>query len=450
MTSDTIFVQGCGIISLDPMIGDLLSGDIHVADGRIVAVAASLPVPAGAEVIDGRALIAMPGFVDGHRHLWETVIRNALPTEDIDGYFQRVNLGFAAALSPEDAYLATLVGALGALDAGITGMFDWSHVQTTPDHTAACIAGLRDAGIRATFGFGMPGRRDRGHQWPGDLLRLQREEFASDGLVTLALATRGPEHADYDVARAEFTLVKDAGLIVTAHTGINNSGTRHQIERFGRDGLLGPHVNLVHCNTLSAAEWALIGESGTTVSITPSCEMQMGQGVPPIQAALDVGCKPSIGVDVETSVPGDMWTQMRVLYALQRGNALEARASGGVAPALMGVDDLLECATLAGARACGVADRSGSLTPGKQADLILLRADMLNVMPVNDMRSAVALGMDARNVDSVFVAGRAVKRDGRMLGVDLPALAGKLYESRDRVFHDSGQPLPSPVARFVA
>ena len=433
-------IRDVAVISLDPAIGVREPVDITVSDGRFLAIGPALPAPDGAEVIDGRAMVAMPGFIDGHRHLWEGVIRNTLPVEDIDGYFQNVNLGFAGLYSPEDAYIGTLVSALGALESGITSVFDWSHVQTTPEHTHATITALQDSGLRAVFGFGMPGRRDAGHAWPHDLLRLQKEYFSSrDQLLTLALATRGPEHAADDVAKADFTMARDAGLIVSAHVGINGSSKPDEIGRFGREGMLGPHVNLVHANTLSPAEWRIIADTGTSVSITPSTEMQMGQGVPPIQQALDVGYRPSLGVDVETSVPGDMWTQMRVTYGLQRMNVFERRYAGEDAPALMDLDDLLECAIPAGARAMRIDDKVGRIAPGMDADFILLRRDMLNVMPVNDLKSAVVLNMDARNVDSVFVRGRAVKRDGRMVGVDMPAIARRLYASRDRMFAERRQ-----------
>jgi cytosine/adenosine deaminase-related metal-dependent hydrolase len=166
--------------------------------------------------------------------------------------------------------------------------------------------------------------------------------------------------------------------------------------------------------------------------------MQMGHGVPPIQQALDAGVMPSLGVDVETSAPGDMWTQMRSVYGLQRMNAFKRRHAGEDAPAMIDCRYILGYATLAGAASARLDHKIGSLSVGKQADLVLLRADMLNVMPLNDMTSAVALTMDARNVDTVLVAGRVVKRGGRMIGIDLHDLASRLYESRDRLFRDAG------------
>jgi 5-methylthioadenosine/S-adenosylhomocysteine deaminase len=445
-----LLIKGAGILTLDREIGDLQTGDILVRDGKIADIGVKLKV-VDAEVLDATAMIAMPGFVDAHRHLWEGVIRNTLPTEDLNGYFARVNNGFAPAYSADDAYLGTLVSALGALDAGITTVFDWAHIQTSRAHTDATLAALRESGLRTVFGFGPGARDDQGAAWPHDLLRIQKEEFHSrDDLVTLALAGYSPEHCDDGFAKLQFGLAKDAGVIISVHSGLHGMGTPNEIERFGREGLLGPHVQLVHCNTLTATEWKWIADTGTTACITPGTEMQQGQGVPPIQAALDVGYKPALGADVETSVPNDMWTQMRLVFALQRMQAFEKQYAGKDAPAKMDMDDILECAVTAGAHSAGLGDKIGSLTPGKEADIILLRADMLNVMPVNDMRTAIVLNMDARNVDAVIVRGRVVKRDGKMIGIDMKQLGERLYASRDRVYGGTSDTIPSPVVRLGA
>ena len=270
----------------------------------------------------------------------------------------------------------------------------------------------------------------------------------ADQLITLALASVSPEHCPDEMAKAHFAMAREAGIIVTVHAAMNGFGEPHQILRFGKEGQLGPHVQLVHCNVLTPDEWKMVADTGTAVCFTPSTEMQMGQGVPPIQPAIDAGVLPSIGVDVETSAPGDMWTQMRLVYALQRMQSHELRYKGEQAPRCIDCNDLLQYATVAGATNTRLESKVGSLAPGKQADIILLRADLINVVPVNDMKSAVALGMDARNVDTVMVAGKIVKRGGSLVGVDLAALNSRLYEARDRLFEAAGQDLPSPVHRL--
>ena len=437
-----LLIRGARVISMDPSIGDLPCADILVRDGKIAAIEPSINT-VDVEIIDASAMIAMPGFVDGHRHMWEGLIRHTLPTEDFQGYVQHVMAGWGPVHLAEDAYIGTLVSALGALDAGITTVFDWSHIQISRDHTAATIQALRDAGLRAVFGFGMSPRQESDQPWPQDILRLRKEDFShTDQLLTLGLSTLSPEHVPDEMAKAHFKLAREAGAIVSVHSG---SGKPGEIARFGREGLLGPEVNLVHCNTLSPEDWRIIADTGTSVVITPSVELQMGLGIPPIQQARDVGVRPALGIDVETSAPGDMFTQMRTVYALQRSRAFELLHRGEPHPEMMVVDDVLELATMAGALSVRLDSKIGSLSIGKEADLILLRTDMLNVAPVNNMRNAVFLGMDTRNVDTVLVAGQIVKRNGRMLGVDMPQLIGKLNESRDRIFRDAAAAPATPA-----
>lgn len=433
----SLLIKGGGVITMDPNIGDLTTGDVHVRDDVIVAVGTNLEVPEDAEIINASAMIVMPGMIDGHRHMWEGVIRNELPTEDVFEYFDRVNEGFGPHFGPDDAYLGTLVCALGAIDCGITTTIDWSHISTTRDHVSAVVEAMRESGMRIVFGYGPPRIQSEKSKWPFDLLDIKKAHFPSDNdLVTLAMAGLSPEHVPDEFAAAQFDLARDADIVFTTHAGMNGMGEAGKIAKFGWDGRLGPKVNLVHCNTLSADEWKMIADTGTTISITPSSEMQMGQGVPPVQPALDAGVVFSLGTDIETSVPGDMWTQMRLIYALQRMNAHEEHFAGKRRPALIDCNDLLQYVTVAGARVVAMESKIGSLTPGKQADIILLRADHINVLPVNDMRSAVALNMDGRNVDTVMVAGRILKRDGKLLGIDMKNLGERLYASRDKLFSE--------------
>lgn len=434
----SLLIKGAAVVTVDPELGDLPSADIHVHDGIIAAIAPQLDVP-DAEVIDASSMIAMPGFVDGHRHMWEGLLRNALPDADLPEYLRVVNGSFAPAYTPDDAYLGELVTALGALDAGVTTVLDWSHIQTSTDHTTAVIEALRMSGIRAVFALGPPGALDRGHQWPRDVARLRAEEFASsDQLLTLGLAPFSPEHQPYEQAKEHFQMARDVDALITVHAGLNGMGDADQIERFGREGLLGPDVNLVHCNTLSETEWKIIADTGTSVSITPSTEMQMGQGIPPLQQALNVGIAPSIGVDVEVAVATDMWSQLRILFAMQRSQVFEKRFAGISAPAPITTAQLLHFATAAGARACRLDTQIGTLTVGKQADIVLLNTRTVHTQPINDLTSAVVHNMDARNVDTVMVAGRIVKRHGLLLGVDLAELSHRLYQARDRVFASAG------------
>lgn len=437
-------IKRAAVVTMDDGLGDLPCGDILIVDGVIQEIASQIRHPS-AEVIDADGMIAIPGFVDTHRHLWEGLIRSGLPDGTLQDYFQVVNGKFGPAYTPPDVYAGTLLSALGALNAGVTTVLDWAHVQNTPQHTDASVQALRDAGIRAVFGFGMPATKDQGNKYPDDILRLRREEFASDDqLLTLALAAESPEYAPDDVVKRCWAKAREAGARISVHAGMFGVSKPNQIERFGREGLLGPDLTLVHGGAFSPTEWQMIADTGTTVSISTQIELQMGHGPAPIQAALDVGITPSLSVDVETTVPGDFFTQMRATLAHQRGEAFAREHRGEARPALIGVRDVLRMATVAGAEANGLSRKVGSLAVGKQADIVLLQADTINVMPVNDLAGAVVGGMDVGNVHTVLVAGRIKKRDGKLVGVDLPKLCTQVYEARDRVFAKAGVPCACP------
>ena len=444
-SSRPMLIKGAAIVTMDDRLGELLTGDILVDGGIIREIAPSIDAP-NAEVIDASGMIAIPGFVDSHRHLWEGLLRNALAENSIAEYFGIVNLKLGPAHTPTDVYAGSLVTALGALNAGVTTVLDWAHVQNSPEHTDASIAALRESGIRGVFAFGTPTAEDQGHRYPDDILRLAKGEFASrDQLLTLALATNSPEHVPDEVAKYNWNKAREAGVRITTHTGLEDFGNRNEIERFGREGMLGPDVTLVHCNMLTETEWKIVADTGTTVSISAQIEMMMGHGTPPIQAALDVGILPSLSVDVEIAVPGDFFTHMRATISEQRNEIYWRRHRGEASPPrLMTTRDVMKMATVAGAHANGLSDKVGSLTVGKQADIVLLDATNVNVVPVNDLVGAIVTAMDVSNVDTVMVAGRIVKRGGKLLGFDLPSLYEKVYAARDGVFARAGVPCMCP------
>ena len=322
----------------------------------------------------------------------------------------------------------------------MTTVLDWAQIQNSPEHTDASIMALRDSGIRGVFAFGTPTAMDQGHRYPDDIVRLARDEFNSDDqLLTLALATDSPEHGPDEEIKYKWRKAREAGARITVHAGIEGFGAPDQIERFAREGMLGPDVTLVHCSTLSDTEWRLIADTGTTVSIAAQIELLMGHGSAPLQKALDVGLTPSLSVDVETSAPGDFFSHMRASMMEQRRDIFRRRHGGQEhVPALIGVRDVMRMATVAGAHANGLTAKVGSLEVGKKADIVLLRADSVNVFPVNDLVGAVVSGMDVSNVDTVFVAGKMVKQAGQLVGVDLPALYDQVQGARDRVFANAG------------
>ncbi|HSJ84782.1 MAG TPA: amidohydrolase family protein [Acidimicrobiia bacterium] len=432
-------IKGGTVISLDPAVGDFTIGDVLIDGDRIAAVGPGLSVD-GAEVVDASGMIVMPGFVDSHRHIWEGILRNIgtdVPLEGRVSYISFVLRTLAPAFRPEDAYAGNLVSAVGAIDAGITTLLDWSHIQASPAHTDAVIQALNDSGLRAVFAYGFPWWGKWEERQPSWFVRAATEHFSSkDQMLTLALAAPGPEFTDFEVARDHWKLARETGARITAHVGVGTYGQDAKVQEMGEAGLLGPDTTYIHCTTLNDTEIQMIVDTGGTVSLASPVEMMMGHGMPPIQKFLDRGLKPSLSIDVETNVPNDMFTQMRSVIALQH-----ALANDDGKPAIT-MRDVLWYATMEGARANGLEDEVGSLTVGKAADLIMLRTDKINVTPINDPVAAVVAGMDTSNVDSVFIAGRAMKRGGKLLHVDWPAVRRMVTESRDYVVEKSGFKLP--------
>jgi cytosine/adenosine deaminase-related metal-dependent hydrolase len=432
-------IKGGTVLSLDPKVGDFSVGDVAIEGDSIVAVGPGLSA-GDAEVIDATGMIVMSGFVDSHRHIWEGLLRNIgtdVPLEGRTSYISHVLHKLAPAFRPEDAYVGNLVSALGAIDAGITTLLDWSHIQGSPAHTDAVVQALEDSGLRAVFAYGFPWWGKWEERQPSWFVRAANQHFSSkDQLLTLALAAPGPEFTDFETSRDHWKLAREAGARISTHVGVGSYGQAAKVQRFGEGGLMGPDTTYIHCTTLNDTEIQMIVDTGGTVSLASPVEMMMGHGMPPIQKFLDRGLKPSLSVDVETNVPGDMFNQMRNVLALQRAQAT-ALEKGQVSPR-----EVLEYATIEGARANGLDDRVGTLTPGKQADIVLLRTDRLNVTPLNDPATAVVVGMDTGNVDTVIIAGRVMKRAGKLLHVDWPAVRRAALEARDHVIEKSGFKVP--------
>jgi cytosine/adenosine deaminase-related metal-dependent hydrolase len=346
--------------------------------------------------------------------MWQGALRSILPdgllsdyTRDITGTARRV-------MRPEDARIGNLVSALGALNAGVTTVLDWSHIGNTPAHADACIDALRESGIRAVYAYAGS---------PAELRRLRTQVFGSpDQLLTLASAT-GADPAAWAAAR-------DVGAAISLHAG----GTLDSVA-----AVLGPDVTYIHCTTFTAEAWKRVADSGGHVSIAAPIEMEMGHGIPPIQEAIDHGIRPSLSVDVETQMPSEFFTQLRSVFTLQRMQALaRQRAGDASAPRLLTVKEVVEFGTIAGARANRLDSKVGTLTPGKEADVILLRADAINVLPANNAYGAVVLGMDTSNVDTVIIRGAVRKRGGQLTGVDLPRIRREAEASRAFILERAG------------
>jgi cytosine/adenosine deaminase-related metal-dependent hydrolase/ribose/xylose/arabinose/galactoside ABC-type transport system permease subunit len=432
-------ITGGIVLSLDTSVGDFNNADILIDGDRILAVGPNLQ-NGEAEHIDATGMIVMPGFVDSHRHTWEGILRNIgtdVPLEGRTSYISFVLHKLAPAFRPEDVYAGNLVSTLGAIDAGVTTLLDWSHIQASPAHTDAAVKALGDSGMRAVFAYGFPWWGKWEERQPSWFVRTATEHFSSNSqLLSLALAAPGPEFVDFEVARDHWKLARETGARITAHVGVGTYGQDAKVQEMGEAGLLGPDTTYIHCTTLNDTEIQMIVDTGGTVSLASPVEMMMGHGMPPIQKFLDRGLRPSLSIDVETNVPADMFNQMRSVVALQRALV------NGTDKSQISMREVLEWATIEGAKANGLDSKVGTLTPGKQADVIMLRTKRVNVTPLNDPATAVVAGMDTSNVDTVLIAGRVMKQNGKLLHVDWPAVRRMVGESRDYVVEKSGFKLP--------
>lgn len=401
--------------------------DVLIEDGRISAVGPGLPAPPDAEVIDATGRIVLPGFVDTHRHTWQAGIRAILPDSTLPAYLERVLGDLAPRYRSDDVYAGTLAGALECLDSGVTTLLDWSHIQLSPGHTDASIEALRASGIRAVFGYCHGGDGDLA-ALAAETRRVRREHFdTAAGTLGMAMAALGPEIAGEERALAEWRLARDLALPVTAHMGGHGAESAARGLAFlDEHGLTEHPTTYVHANHYTGEAFKRIAGSGGTVSVAPAVEAALGIGPPPTGRARSAGIPTGLGADTVASGPGDMFSLMRAAYVLERGRPDGAGLGFTTA-------DALRMATIEGAEVAGLADATGSLTPGKQADLLLLRTDTLGVAAAHDPIAAVVLSADTRNVDTVLVAGRVAKRGGELRDHDVPSLLASLSESAAHV-----------------
>jgi 5-methylthioadenosine/S-adenosylhomocysteine deaminase len=431
-TGQAILLKGGTIVSLDPAVGDFARGDVLIEGKRIAAVSAQIQSPR-AQVIDASNTIVIPGFVDAHRHSWEGQLRRIIPDGAIAEYMATTHNGFARHYRPQDIYAGNFITALGCIDAGITCIIDNSHNSRSAAHSDAAVQALIDTGIRGVHASGAPAAGEWDRQWPRDLERLQKRFFAStDQLVTLRMFS--------GMNRESWALARRLGIRITTES--NNAGP--EFDAFFADKLIGPDNTFNHCQGWPDAVWQRVKDSGATVNVCPRSDAQygLGEGVFAFQQALDHGLRPGFSIDNEVSYGTDMFTEMRVAYNLQRAIATYRRVNKlGKAAAPVGVRQVLECATAGGAACAGLLDKCGTLTPGKEADIVMIRTDDINLYPSNHAIGTVVSAADVRNIDTVIIGGRIRKQRGRMVGVDMVKFRQMADESRNYLFKRAGYTL---------
>jgi len=442
-------IKGGSVVTMDPAIKDLPRGDILIENDRIAAVAPSLSADS-AEVIDAAGMIVIPGLINAHVHTWQSALRGVAADWTVAKYMQSMHRGLAGHYRPEDVYIANLMGALNQLHCGATTLVDWCHSNRTPEHTDAAIQGLTESGARAVFLHGSPKPDPKPGQkhfsevpMPrGEIERLRKGRFAgNDGLVTFGLAILGPYYSVWDVARADMLLAREFDLIASMHVGGGKPLTADGFARLIKEKLIDRRCNIVHGNDMAVDDIRGITDAGSSVTVTAEIELQMGYGDPLTGVLNALGAPVSIGTDVEPSARGDMFTAMRVTLQHERNRRIvEMFEQDGSKPEAMPVTcrQALEWATINGARMAGLDHRIGSLTPGKQADITLIRGDDLNIFPVYDPVASAVMQAGVANVDTVLVAGRTVKRGGALLYPQLAVKKAALRQSGERILTDFG------------
>jgi 5-methylthioadenosine/S-adenosylhomocysteine deaminase len=479
-------IRGGSVMSMDPKVGDFVQADVLVEGKKILAVGANLGA-GDAGVIDARGRIVMPGFVDTHHHQFETALRSFLadgvlindgsgtPSGSIT-YYEYVLLKFATVYRPQDVYINELFGGLSQLDDGVTTVHDVSQIHHTPQHSDAAVQALFDTGRRAAFGY-FEGAGEGvtvntpGYAYPQDATRIKNQFFSSsDQLVHMIMG--GEVYLGPATLEKSWTIGRHLGLQIAAHI-LSPFGIRPTLDLLAQNKAgsnndigIGPDNLFIHMTGMSDLGWQAVKDKGAQVSIAFPIEMNMRHGMPPILKMQSLGMEPSLSVDVEVTLTADFFTQMRSAMNLQRALVNQMILDQGFPPnpvdwglppaaaatmnwwpkppaglpAPLTTRDVLRYATVNGAKALGLADKVGSLTPGKEADIIILDATRINVAPLNQVPGAVVSLMDRTNVETVIVAGKVRKWKGRLLDVDVHALRRQLEASRDFIFNAAGIP----------
>jgi cytosine/adenosine deaminase-related metal-dependent hydrolase len=422
-------IRGATVLSMDPSIGDLAPGDILVRNGAIVTVAPKIETT-GVEALDGAGMICMPGFVDTHWHLWTSLFRPFVRADAAEfGYFP-VTGRLGPHFTPEDSYRSVQLGIAEALSAGVTTVHNWAHNIRSPEHADAELAAMRDTGIRGRFAYGpaqgMPDDQPMDH---AGLARVKRDWMPGDGLLTLGICSRNIGAMSVGGAGARGTLTiegarrdwggaRELGLPITMHT----SGAS-PILQLEQAGLLGPDLQLVHPLLTTAEERTVLKARDVSYSMSPIGEARRPSALGVIQLAelLEAGIRVSLSTDHTSNFNCDPFAGMRLLFSLHQHRV------GAKFPITL--KRMVQLATLDGAVDLGIADRTGSLTPGKRADMILVRTGDINMSPVGDPYEALVSLAQPGNVDTVIVDGRILRRAGRFTALDHPKIVRNAHEA---------------------
>ena len=408
-------------MTMDPQLGEIPSGSVHVKDGVIAAVAERIDAP-GAETIDASGMIVLPGLVDTHWHMWHTLFRSFAGDTPATGFFPTITR-FAGAMTAADMYQSTRLAAAEAVAAGITTVHDWCHNIRSREHAEADLRALQDVGIRARWSFGQaidqpldtPIRLDDLRDMSGNW-----RDYSNGGLIDLGMAWRGLfRHGSVppEIAQTEFATARQLGLPVTVHIGTIAKETVGDIEAHARAGFLGPDVNVVHATGATDEDVDTIKRAGATVSVLAFSEMLAGWGQPSLRQFREAGVPVALGIDSTVLIGGaNAFNVLKLALALMNVEAANEFA--------MSPRQALQLGTLDAANLLGIGDRVGSLRPGKRADIIAVSTNALNIGVFTDPARMLIECATPENVDTVMIDGRILKRGGRLTIIDVPAVVG--------------------------
>jgi cytosine/adenosine deaminase-related metal-dependent hydrolase len=439
-----LLIKNGTVLLLKEGVLEAVECDILVQNDKIVKIGLVKDLLAD-ETIDATGMIVMPGLVDTHRHLWESAFKGMASNWSLMEYLNGVLGGIAPHFTPEDVYTGNLLGALEAINSGVTSVFDWSHIMNSMEHTEAAIQALRDSGIRAKFGYGTPGTAvwewfyESKLKHPQEAKDIRRMLLPSDDeLVTMGLAIRGPEYSSMEVSKHDILMGRELGLQVSMHIGGGIFGPKYNgIQKLYEAGLLQADLNFAHANTLSENDLKVLADHNCSISITPEVELQMGLGLPVTGKALQNKISCGLGVDVVTATSGNLFNQMKIALQAERAlqNNLLYRKGNMPEKLTLSEADILKMATSTGAETIGLFNRTGSLEAGKQADIILIDSGNISLAPSLDPISSVVQYANESHVDTVIIAGKVQKRKGKLVHPNLQDLLDKAKESSSRILN---------------
>jgi 5-methylthioadenosine/S-adenosylhomocysteine deaminase len=408
-------ITNASIITMDPQLGDIANGSVHVRNGEIIAVGARVEAP-GAQVIDGQNRIVLPGLIDTHWHMWHTLFRGMSGDKGPEGFFPTITR-FSSSMTPQDMYASSHLAAVEGLNAGITSIHSWCHNIRSRAHAEADIRAINDTGLRGRWSFGQA--IDQSPEQTirlADLEALNKEwsAYSNEGLLSLGMAWRGiyrgNAYLPTEVYKTEFDTARRLKLPITVHIGTVKTTTQGHIEGHAKQNLLGPDVNIVHGCSAGAAEIQMIKDAGSSMSILPHTEMRGGWGFPLLGEFINAGVPVGLGID-SSALYGDvnLFAVLKFAMAIENGrNGSEFKLTARRA---------LELGTSDAARILGIDKQVGSLTPGKRADIVMVATDQLNMAVASDPVHLVVESTQPDNVDTVVVDGRILKRDGKLTHV---------------------------------